>query len=300
MQKVLVTGGNIGNHVAEMLAYQGTPVRVLVRSATPDRRWEDLGIAQVATDAANPASLARAFEGIERFFSVSPLVENLVQLGTNTVEAAKKAGVRYIVRSSAMGAGEKAITMVRLHREVEKAVETSGIPYTILQPNTFMQSYLMNADTIKRDQKLFIPMGNGKVGLIDVRDIAAVAVACLAEPCHEGKKYVLTGSEALSNFDVAEKLSDALGKRVVYVDVSPLRAEEAMKKAGMPAWQIRVLLELFQICKDGCAEQLSPTVEQILKRKPITFDEFLAENLTAFRESGEEMQTVAGPRSPHG
>ena len=80
------------------------------------------------------------------------------------------------------------------------------------------------------------------------------------------------------------------------MDVSPLRAEEAMKKAGMPAWQIRVLLELFQICKDGYAEQLSPAVEQILKREPITFDDFLAENLTAFRESGEAMQTVAGAR----
>ena len=120
-----------------------------------------------------------------------------------------------------------------------------------------MQSYVMNADTIKRDQTLFMPMGNGKIGLIDVRDIAAVAVACLTEPCHEGKKYVLTGPEALSNFDVAEKLSDALGKRVVYADVSPLQSEEAMKKAGMPAWQIRVLLELFQICKDGYAEQLT-------------------------------------------
>ena len=179
---------------------------------------------------------------------------------------------------------------------MEIALEAAGIPHTILRPNTFMQSYVMNADTIKRDQTLFMPMGNGKVGLIDVRDIAAVAVACLTEPCHEGKKYVLTGPEALSNFDVAEKLTDALGKRVVYADVSPLQSEEAMKKAGMPAWQIRVLLELFQICKDGYAEQLSPAVEQILKRKPITFDEFLAENLTAFRESGEAMQTVAGAR----
>ena len=128
MQKVLVTGGNIGNHVAEMLACQGTPVRVLVRSVTPDRRWDDLGIEQVAADAGDPASLAPAFNGVEGFFSVSPLVENLVQLGTNTIEAAKNAGVRYIVRSSAMGAAEKVITMGRLHREVEKAVEAIWHP----------------------------------------------------------------------------------------------------------------------------------------------------------------------------
>ena len=262
VQKVLVTGGNIGNHVAEMLAYQGTPVRVLVRSVTPDRRWDELGIEQVAADAGDLASLAPAFDGIERFFSVSPLVENLVQLGTNTIEAAKNAGVRYIVRSSAMGAAEKAITMGRLHGEVEKAVETSGIPYTILQPNTFMQSYRMNAETVRKDRAFYLPMSDGKVSVIDVNDIAAVAVACLTEPGHEGKKYILTGPEALSNYDIAEKLTTYLGRTIAYLDVSPAQAEETMTRAGMSPWMIRVLLELFQICREGYANQISPSVER--------------------------------------
>ena len=82
-----------------------------------------------------------------------------MQLGTNTIEAAKNAGVRYIVRSSAMGAAEKAITMGRLHGEVEKAVETSGIPYTILQPNTFMQSYMMNAENGPERSRLLFADG---------------------------------------------------------------------------------------------------------------------------------------------
>lgn len=296
MQKVLVTGGNIGNHVAETLAYQGTPVRVLVRRVTPDRRWDDLGIEQVAADAGNPASLVGAFEGVERFFSVSPLVENLAQLGTNTIEAAKNAGVRYIVRSSAMGAGEKAITMGRLHREVEKAVESSGIPYSVLQPNTFMQSYGMNAETIKKDHAFYLPVGDGKVSVIDVQDIATVAVACLTEPGHEGKKYILTGPEALSNNHVAEKLTTYLGQSITYFDVSPAQAEETMKRAGMSTWMVQVLLELFQICKDGYANQVSPAVGEILKRKATSFEEFLVNNPGVFGERAEEVNPLAGPR----
>jgi len=296
MQKVLVTGGNIGNLVAERLARNGSSVRVLVRSVTPNTHWDGLGIEQVAADAANLASLAPAFDGVKRFFSVSPLVENLVELGLNTIEAAKRAGVRYIVRSSAMGAGEHAITVGRLHREVEKAVEASGIPYTILQPNTFMQTYLTNAESVKRDAALYMPMGNGRVSLIDVRDIAAVAAACLEELGHEGKTYVLTGAEALSNFDIAGKLSAAVGKSIVYVDVTPTQAAEAMKKAGISEWLIRVLLELFDVCKAGYADQISPAVEQILKRTPILFDQFLAQNAAAFRQSDAGVQSVGAGR----
>ena len=296
MQKVLVTGGNIGNHVAELLARQATSVRVLVRSLEPNRRWGDLGIEQVAADAGNPVSLARAFEGTERFFSVSPLVENLVELGNNTIEAAKNAGVRYIVRSSALGAGEKAITIGRLHREVEKAIEASGIPYTVLQPNTFMQSYLRNAETISKDRAFYLPMGNGKVSVIDVHDIAAVAVACLTEPGHEGKTYVLAGPDALSNYDVAEKLTTYLGRTITCVDVNPSQAEETMKQAGMSTWIVRALLELFEICKDGYANQLSPAVEQILKRKATSFEEFLGNNPGVFGESVREVHRLAERR----
>lgn len=285
MQKVLVTGGNIGNHVAEMLAQKRLSVRVLVRRLTANRRWDGLGIQQVVGDAADLASLAPAFDGVDRFFSVSPLVENLVELGVKTIEAAKKAGVRYIVRSSAMGAGEKAITMGRMHREVERAVEASGIPYTILQPNTFMQSYSMNAETIRRDSALYMPLGNAKVSLVDVRDIAAVGVVCLIQPGHEGKKYVVTGGEALSNLDVADKLTRCLGRKIVYADASPIQTEQAMKKAGMSDWITQVLLELFQFSKAGYAEQVSPAVQQVLQRKPISFDEFLTDNEELFRHA---------------
>jgi len=283
MKNILITDGNVGSHVAEGLANKGVPVRVLTRTVNPNAKWQELGIEQVAGDMASIDSLAPAFQDVDSFFSVTPYVENLVELGINAVEAAKHAGVSYIVRSSLMHASESSITLRQWHRKVEKAVEASGIPYTILQPNTFMQSLLMNSETVKSANALFMPQGDGKVSVVDVRDIAAVAVACLTEPGHEGKKYTVTGDKALSNGEIAQKLTKILGRTITYYDVSPEQARQSMLSAGMPGWMIETLLELFEICKaDDCAE-LSPVVEQILKRKPLTFDEFLAENVAAFQ-----------------
>ncbi len=292
MQKTLVTSGNIGNFVAESLAEKGFSVRVLVRTVKPNRKWESLGVEQVEGDLGDVASLASAFDGVDRFFSVTPMAENLTELGTNAIQAAKEAGVDYIVRSSAMGAAENAITIGRWHYEVEKVLEASGIPHTILQPNTFMQSYLMNADAIKGTRAFYMPQGDGKVSLVDVRDIAAVAVACLSEDSHAGKRYVITGGEALSNAQIAEKVTSALGKRITYIDVTPEQAEESMAKSGIPSWMIQCLLELFTVSKAGYLAEISPVVKQLLKREPILFDRFLRDNLAAFR-SDQEIASVA-------
>jgi uncharacterized protein YbjT (DUF2867 family) len=282
MQKALVTGGNIGRYVAEGLAGKGVPVRVLVRRVELNRKWLDLQIEQVACDLGDVTSLAAAFDNADRFFCVTPLVENLVELGINAVEAAKRAGVRYIVRSSALGASEQASTMQRWHRAVEKVVEESGITNTILQPNTFMQGYL-DAESIKRDGAFYMPIGDAKISLVDVRDIAAMAVACLTEAGHEGKKYAVTGGEALSNADVANKLTSVVDKQVTYVNVSLGQAKESLTKAGMPGWMVSAFLELFGAIGAGVASELSPAVEQVLKRKPISFDQFLTENAALFR-----------------
>jgi uncharacterized protein YbjT (DUF2867 family) len=282
MPRILVTDGNIGAHVAEMLAARGDTVRVMTRKVTPNTRRKALGIEQVAADMGDPASLASAFANVDKFFSVTPFVENLVELGRNVMTAAKQAGVQYIVRSSVAGASAGGITVGRWHWAVEQEVEASGIPFTILQPNTFMQSYLMHARSIATDNTFYLPQGDGRVSLVDVRDIAAVAVACLTESGHAGKRYVLTGSEALSNTEVAAKFSALLGRTISYTDVTPAAMQQSLAGSGTPAWMIDALLELFDICKAGMAGGIAPTVAQIVHRSPFSFDRFLADHAAAF------------------
>jgi uncharacterized protein YbjT (DUF2867 family) len=283
MIKALITGGNIGDRVAEMLADRGVAVRVLVRAVKPDQRWSGLGIEQIAADIASVPSIERALEGVDTFFSVTPFVENLAELGRNAVEAARRAGVRRIVRSSVLGAGPDAITMGRWHWEVERAVEGCGIPFTILQPNTFMQSYLTHAESIAASNTFYLPQGTGSVSVVDVRDIAAVAAACLTEKGHEGRRYVITGAEALSNHEIADKLSLLLGRRITYTDVTPAQMRQSMDVAGVPGWMTSALLELFAISKAGQAAGISPVVESVVHRRPIRFDQFLGDHASSFR-----------------
>ena len=282
MATILVTGGNIGNLVAEELASRSFAVRVLAKTVKQNPKWEKAKIEQIAVDMASIPSMLPAFEGVDRFFSVTPFVENLAELGVNTIQAAKQAGVRRIVRSSFIGASESWIALGRAHKAVEQAVEASGIPYTILRPNTFMQSYAMNSLSIKSDSAFYMPQGEGRVSLVDVRDVAALAVAVLTQEGHERRIYDVTGAEALSNNDVADKLSLTLGKQVHYVDVSTAQAEQSMRDAGLPAWMVSSLLELFQFSKRGDAAHVSDSINKILSRSPLTFDQFLRDNRELF------------------
>jgi uncharacterized protein YbjT (DUF2867 family) len=268
--------------VAEELASRSFAVRVLAKTVKQNPKWEKAKIEQIAVDMASIPSMLPAFEGVDRFFSVTPFVENLAELGVNTIQAAKQAGVRRIVRSSFIGASESWIALGRAHKAVEQAVEASGIPYTILRPNTFMQSYAMNSLSIKSDSAFYMPQGEGRVSLVDVRDVAALAVAVLTQEGHERRIYDVTGAEALSNNDVADKLSLTLGKQVHYVDVSTAQAEQSMRDAGLPAWMVSSLLELFQFSKRGDAAHVSDSINKILSRSPLTFEQFLQDNRELF------------------
>src|SRR5262252_8296770 len=107
----------------------------------------------------------------------------------------------------------------RWHAEAEKALEDSGLTFTHLQPNQFMQVYLRFQPTIATEGKFFAACSDSRVSPVDIRDIAAVAAAVLTGSGHEGKSYVITGPESLTYTEIADKLSAAVGKKIIYVDV---------------------------------------------------------------------------------
>lgn len=283
---ILVTGatGKIGSQIVKQLVAAGAHVRAAVHSPDRSSAIRDYGAEQVEVELADRQSLRFALRGITRLFVLLPLVPNLADLARNVFEEAIKTGVKYIVHSSGMGAdAPQPITLARWHQQAEKALQESGIPHTILRPNSFMQNYIYFAGaTIRSQNAFYLPCGDGRVSLVDVRDIAAVGAVLLTKGGHESKAYNVVGPDALSNDQVANVLSDVLGRRITYVDVLEGQARQGMADAGLPNWLVEALLELYAVQKAGYAAEVSSAVELITGKKPITFQSFVTDHVNAF------------------
>ena len=289
-ETILITGatGTVGSEVVKQLSAKGENiiVKAAARSAT-DNTFENLNRVQVVQlDYDKPDSLAVALKGVDKLFLLTPFQSNMVDLTSNLVSEAKKAKVKYIAKQSVMGAdAEPGITPGRLHRQAEKIIEESGIPFTFLRPNFFMQNFVNYYGNLIRSQGAFyMPAGDAKVSFVDVRDIAAVAIKSLINDNQQkGRAYNITGGEALTYGQAAEILSKAVGKKINYVNVTDQDARKGMKDMSMDEWTIKSMIELFEITRAGYVSEISPIVEQVTGNKPITFSQFAKDYAGAFK-----------------
>jgi uncharacterized protein YbjT (DUF2867 family) len=282
---ILITSapGNNANAVIRELTTAGVRVRALLRN--PNSAGEIKGpLVEVAVgDFLNPASLDAALRGVEKAFLIPPTDPRSVEMQVNFIRAAKRAGTRHVVKLSVNGADVNSpVRVARWHAEGEKELEASGIPFTHLRPNAFMQNLLGLAPTIVSQGEFYQPAADGKVSHIDVRDIAAVAAKALTENGHQGKTYVITGPEALSYDDVARKLSTALGRPVKYVNITPEDFKKSLLGWGIPEYMADGLNEFFAAIRAGYLAVVTNTVEEVAKRKPISFDDFVRDFADAF------------------
>jgi len=294
-ETILVTGatGTVGSEVVkQLLSAKGErkDIKAAARSAN-DSTFRNLGVQALELDYNKPDTISAALSGIDKLFLLTPFQSNMVDLTSNLVNEAKKAGVKYIVKQSVLGAddAEQAITPSRLHRQAEKVIEESGIPFTFLRPNFFMQNFVtFYSNFIKTQGAFYVPAGDAKASFVDVRDIAAVAVQALSgskngESKHIGKAYDITGAEALSYGEAAEILSKELAKKVSYVNISDEDARKGMKDMGADEWTINSMIELFGITRAGYPSEISPAVEQVTGNKPTTFSQFARDYASAFK-----------------
>ena len=286
---ILVTGatGTVGSEVVRQLSTKGQIIiRAAARSAN-NPTFKDLkSVEIVELDYNKPETLATSFKDVNKLFLLTPFQSDMLDLTSNLVNAAKKSGVKYIIKQSVMGAdAEPGITPGRLHRQAEKIIEESGIPFSFLRPNFFMQNFVnFYSPMIKSQGALYAPAGDGKVSFVDVRDIAAVAVqALINDNQHKGKSYNITGPEALSYGQAAEILSRELGKEIKYVNIPDEDARKGMKDMGMDDWSANSLIELFDITRKGYASDITSVVEEFTGRKPISFSQFVKDYAQAFR-----------------
>ncbi len=208
----------------------------------------------------------------------------MAELHGKFADAAKRAGVSHLVRMSMLVSNpESPLVIAKWHGEADQSVANSGIPYTIIRPAPFMQMVLGSARMIASDDMFSGAQGDGKVGVIDTRDIGNVAATILTSDGHEGKTYPLTGPEALSMGEQAEKLSAVLDKEVKYVNVSKEKAKADMMDMGMPDWMADGWVAIAMMISTGAANMVTPMVQEITGKEPRSFDQFARDFADAFR-----------------
>jgi len=258
------------------------PARALVRSPEKADSIERLGLEAALGDFEQPDTLDAAMTGCDHLFLLSPPSPHQPEQERNAIDAAKRAGVGHVVALSVLGSSPDAsVAFGRWHGEIDRHLAESGLPHTLLLPSGFMQNFLASAQTVAEQGVLYGMTGETRVSYIDTRDVAAVAARVLTSPGHEGKAYALTGPEALSGDEVAERLSAATGRQVRYVDVPP-DTFRALAGAGLPGWLVDRLIELNTMMGAGHAAGVTDEVATLLGRQPRTFEQFAAEHRAAF------------------
>jgi uncharacterized protein YbjT (DUF2867 family) len=282
---ILVIGatGTNGSEIVGQLAAAGQNVRALARNPARASGLARPGVEVVAGDLDDADSLDAALAGVDRAFFLAPVDHRYVGWFRNFLDAALRAGTGRVVKFSGMTADPASPSeLMRQHGETDDLLASSGIAYTILRPNSFYQNMLWSAQSIKEQGAFYLPMRAASQSLVDVRDIAAVAVKVLTEDGHVGQTYEITGPESLTYHDVAVRLSKVLGRTIQYVDVPPSAARESMLKAGMPKWNVNVLVDLYAVFASGAASAVTDTVQRITGRAPIGFDQFASDHAAAF------------------
>lgn len=285
---ILVTGsgGTVGGEVIKQLGSAKALFRAAYFSKEKAEAALARGIDAVIIDYNRPETLRAAFQGKDKLFLVAPSAPNQTQLELNAVEAAKVVGVRHIVKLSVWGADDEAFVFAKIHRPVEKAIESSGIAWTFLRPNGFMQNIVTYmGETIKAEAAFYSAVGEARISHVDVRDIAAVAVKALTESGHEGKAYTLSGPEALTYAEIAVELSKVLGRSIRHISLSPSDLKSGMLAAGSPEEYADMLLDLERYYREQQASRITNDIKKVIGRDPIRFEQYARDYASLLQSS---------------
>ena len=275
---ILVSGatGTNGKEVVTLLSQRGATVKAMVRDPAKAGDLRTLpGVELVAGDFDDAASLGRALTGVDRAFLLTPSTDRAEAQQLAFVGTAAAAGVRHVVKLSQFAATpDSPVRFLRYHATVEAALRRSGMAWTFLRPNLFMQGLLNFKDLIRTKGMFAAAAGDARISVVDIRDIAAVAAAALTEDGHEGRIYDLTGPEALTHAEMAEKLSSATGRTIRFMDIPEEQMRSALAGIGMPPWQADGLIEDYAHYRRGEAAAVQPGIQDATGRQPRRFETF--------------------------
>ncbi|SNQ47900.1 putative nucleoside-diphosphate sugar epimerase [Frankia canadensis] len=292
---ILVTGatGSIGRPLVRRLRASGVAFRALVRD---EARGRALGCDVVVGDLDDPASIAAALRGVDQLFlngaGAGPVdgEQPMVRQQTDAIDAARAAGVERVVKISVWHAHEGGRLAEGAHWEIEQHLKVSGLRWTVLQPNGFMQNFLTGAGSFTADRELIGAYGDARVSYIDCEDIAACAARILTRPRGQdepgNETFILTGPQALTHSQIAERLSAAIGRTIRYRDLPPPEFAATLRAQGLPAAFADDVAALHAEVAAGSLAATASAVADLTGRAPRTFDDFLAAHRDDLRALG--------------
>lgn len=285
---ILVTGatGTVGGALCGALAALKLPhensVRILARDPAKLPPHVEFHVARGAYD--DPAALDRALDGVTALFLLTKPRPEQPALERSIAAAARRHGVRRLVRLSVMAADAGSSSPVRRwHGESEAAVADSGIPLANLRANFFMQNFKGFARGIAAKGVFSVPAGEARVSMVDVRDIADCAAVLLTEPAMRAGDFTLTGPRSLSFDEVAALAGAARGAPVVYRPSEIPDFIARMISAGTPQWLAEALGALYRDFQDGVNGPIDSSVEKLTGRPARSLETYLSEIASALR-----------------
>ena len=274
---ILITGatGNISSGIIAQLNGSGHSLRALVRNPEKAEELRRQGVEISVGDLEKPWTLGSAFAGVDTVWILAPPGPRAPEQCSNALWAAKQGGARHVVRMSAFGAAHTAPTInSRLHALSDAELVGSGIPFTILKPHFFMQNLMMAVQSVAQQGAMYFALADGKMGLIDSRDISDFAAHVLTATGHEGKTYILTGSASLSMHQIAAAIGNAIGKPVAYVPVSVDDARQSMAQMGLDDWTVNLMCDYYAAYSANWGDLVTDDFQRVTGKAPRSIEQF--------------------------
>ncbi|HJP78957.1 MAG TPA: NmrA family NAD(P)-binding protein [Pseudonocardiaceae bacterium] len=281
---ILVTGatGTVGSEAVRLLSASHQPTRALVRDPSRVAHRDELAdkIEIVTGDFDRPDTLDAALEGIDTVILVSPAVP---AQEIAAIDSAVRQGVSHIVKITSKASADSPVDRRRGQARIEAHLESTGLAYTLLRSNAYLQNLLALAPMIRQTQGFTMSADEGQVGMIDARDVAAAATAVATAPdAHTGRTYWLTGPDLITYSDIAKELSAALGHEIEYRRILPDEHRAAMIRAGVPETVATSNAQAFGLIAEGDAAWLNDDVATLTGTAPRSLRTFITEHAAAF------------------
>lgn len=294
---ILVTGaagqvGGVGRSLTEMLVDRGLKVRAFVR--TDDNRADALrqkGADVVVGDLLDLDAVHRAVEGCDRIYFGMSIASTYLEAAANMTAVAKHHGVEAFVNISQMTVAEMSVHATtaspaqKQHWLAEQIFNWAGLPVVEVRPTVFLDGFFfrLSAHTVSAQNKLMLPFARGKTSAIAAYDTARVMAEILADPSkHIGKIYHLTGPVSQDLDGVAREFSEALGRRIEYVDVPLEPWKEQLASMGVPSHLVAHLATMAVLHQEGRYDRFSDDVKHLTGEPSMTVRQFVQRNAAAF------------------